>query len=419
MLQIDVISIFPEYLSPLKLSLLGKAQDKGLVSINIHDLRDQTNDVHKSVDDTPYGGGAGMVMTAEPWAAAIDQITNDQDEVDLIILTPAGEKFNQKMAETFANKSHLIFACGRYEGIDARVGEYYAGKSNFKIHQVSIGDYVLGGGEVAAMVIIEATTRLIPGVLGNPDSLKEESHSITGANDVAIPLQNGAEVAHLIPQNIAQWSDGLGIDPEQVGIYLSLREAAAARLFANNKWLSKYIQDVITAYGKGISIDVESITRQAEEAMASGEIDINNPNAINIALNSGLFTPQQTPAQELALTKLEMALALIEGWIDHVISEVASERMPAFNALIENSRRRRATNSPMQQIFATLLALEVSPRKMREASAFWSEVKQLRGTDGRDKCWQDAAFLPMPDDLKDVKAFLDSVTVPDDLSGLL
>ena len=183
MLQIDVISIFPEYLSPLKLSLLGKAQDKGLVSINIHDLRDQTNDVHKSVDDTPYGGGAGMVMTAEPWAAAIDQITNDQDEVDLIILTPAGEKFNQKMAETFAYKSHLIFACGRYEGIDARVGEYYAGKSNFKIHQVSIGDYVLGGGEVAAMVIIEATTRLIPGVLGNPDSLKEESHSITGAND--------------------------------------------------------------------------------------------------------------------------------------------------------------------------------------------------------------------------------------------
>jgi tRNA (guanine37-N1)-methyltransferase len=122
-------------------------------------------------------------MTPEPWAAAIDQITNDQDEVDLIILTPAGEKFNQKMAETFANKSHMIFACGRYEGIDSRVGEYYAGKSNFKIHQVSIGDYVLGGGEVAAMVIIEATTRLIPGVLGNPDSLKEESHSITGAND--------------------------------------------------------------------------------------------------------------------------------------------------------------------------------------------------------------------------------------------
>jgi len=161
MLQIDLISIFPDYLSPLKLSLLGKAQDKGIVSINIHDLREQTNDVHHSVDDTPYGGGAGMVMSAEPWGKAIDAITNDEEQIDLIILTPAGKKFNQQMAAQFSKKSHLVFACGRYEGIDARVGEFYAAKSNFKVHEVSIGDYVLGGGEVAAMVIIEATTRLI------------------------------------------------------------------------------------------------------------------------------------------------------------------------------------------------------------------------------------------------------------------
>ncbi|MEY3176883.1 MAG: hypothetical protein RLZZ348_70 [Actinomycetota bacterium] len=186
MLQIDLISIFPDYLSPLKLSLLGKAQDKGIVSINIHDLREQTNDVHHSVDDTPYGGGAGMVMSAEPWGKAIDAITNDQEQIDLIILTPAGKKFNQQMAAQFSKKSHLVFACGRYEGIDARVGEFYAAKSNFKVHEVSIGDYVLGGGEVAAMVIIEATTRLIPGVLGNPDSLKEESHSITGNDDLLL-----------------------------------------------------------------------------------------------------------------------------------------------------------------------------------------------------------------------------------------
>ena len=183
MLQIDLISIFPDYLTPLKLSLLGKAQDKGIVSIDIHDLREQTNDVHHSVDDTPYGGGAGMVMTAAPWGDAIDAITNDQEQVDLIILTPAGKKFNQQMAADFSKKSHLVFACGRYEGIDARVGEFYSAKSNFKVHEVSIGDYVLGGGEVAAMVIIEATTRLIPGVLGNPDSLKEESHSISGNDD--------------------------------------------------------------------------------------------------------------------------------------------------------------------------------------------------------------------------------------------
>ena len=245
------------------------------------------------------------------------------------------------------------------------------------------------------------------------------ANSITGANDVAIPLLKADSGSHLIPQNVNEWADGLGIDLEQVTIYLSLREAAAARLFANTTWLSSYLQNLIISYGKGITIDVDSITRQAEQAMSSGEIDINNPESINLALNAGLFTPQQTPAQELALTKLEMALALIEGWIDHVISEVAGDRIPAFNALIENSRRRRATNSPMQQLFANLLGVEVSPRKMREASAFWSEVKIIKGSDGRDKCWDDPAFLPMPDDLSDVKAFLNSVTVPDDLSGLI
>jgi tRNA (guanine37-N1)-methyltransferase len=190
MLQIDLISIFPDYLTPLKLSLLGKAQEKSLIKINIHDLRDQTSDVHHSVDDTPYGGGAGMVMSPEPWGKAIDEITNAKDQVDLIILTPAGRRFNQKMAMEFSKRSHLIFACGRYEGIDARVGQYYAGKANFKVHEVSIGDYVLGGGEVAAMVIIEATTRLIPGVLGNPQSLKEESHSISSDNSILVEYPN-------------------------------------------------------------------------------------------------------------------------------------------------------------------------------------------------------------------------------------
>jgi len=140
MLQIDLISIFPDYLTPLNLSLLGKAQERSLIKISIHDLRDQTNDVHHSVDDTPYGGGAGMVMSPEPWGKAIDEITNDKDQVDLIILTPAGKKFNQKMAMEFSKKSHLVFACGRYEGIDARIGQYYASKSNFTVHEVSIGD---------------------------------------------------------------------------------------------------------------------------------------------------------------------------------------------------------------------------------------------------------------------------------------
>jgi tRNA (guanine37-N1)-methyltransferase len=196
MLQIDLISIFPDYLTPLNLSLLGKAQERSLIKITIHDLRDQTKDVHHSVDDTPYGGGAGMVMSPEPWGKAIDGLTNDKDQVDLIILTPAGKKFNQQMAMEFSRKSHLVFACGRYEGIDARVGQYYASKNNFKVHEVSIGDYVLGGGEVAAMVIIEASTRLIPGVLGNPESLKEESHSISSDDLILVEYPNYTKPAN-------------------------------------------------------------------------------------------------------------------------------------------------------------------------------------------------------------------------------
>ena len=190
MLKINVISIFPEYLAPLNLSLLGKAQEKGLISINIHDLRKHTTDVHHSVDDTPYGGGAGMVMSPEPWGLAIDEITNDSENFDLIVLTPAGKKFDQKMAGEFAAKESLIFACGRYEGIDARVAQYYASKKNFTVHEVSIGDYVLGGGEVATMVIVEATARLLPGVLGNPDSLKEESHSLTNKDGSLVEYPN-------------------------------------------------------------------------------------------------------------------------------------------------------------------------------------------------------------------------------------
>ena len=181
-MKIDVISIFPEYLAPLSLSLLGKAQSSGIVDIKVHNLRDFTNDNHNTVDDTPYGGGAGMVMLPEVWAQAIDSVI--EDGADLIILTPAGKRFNQKIAAKFSASTQLIFACGRYEGIDDRIRQYYSQPEfqarNIKVHEASIGDYVLGGGEVAAMVMIEAITRLIPGVLGNPDSLAEESHNSEG-----------------------------------------------------------------------------------------------------------------------------------------------------------------------------------------------------------------------------------------------
>jgi len=181
-MKIDAISIFPEYFAPLQLSLLGKAQDGGLLSINVHDLRSQTSDTHHTVDDTPYGGGAGMVMLADVWGKAVDSVIDDG--AVLIVLTPAGRRFNQEMAEELSRAPHLIFACGRYEGIDDRVRIHYSQpeyqQRNIQVREVSIGDYVLGGGEVASMVMIEAITRLIPGVLGNPLSLAEESHNEEG-----------------------------------------------------------------------------------------------------------------------------------------------------------------------------------------------------------------------------------------------
>jgi tRNA (guanine37-N1)-methyltransferase len=181
-MKIDAVTIFPEYFAPAQLSLLGKAQDKGLVELQIHDLRSFTTDNHNTVDDTPYGGGAGMVMLPEIWGQALDPLLIS--DVDLIILTPAGSRFNQKMAEEFSKSKHLVFACGRYEGIDDRVRQHYLGadyaKAGVRVHEVSIGDYVLGGGEVASLVMIEAITRLIPGVLGNPESLTEESHNSDG-----------------------------------------------------------------------------------------------------------------------------------------------------------------------------------------------------------------------------------------------
>ena len=181
-MRIDAITIFPDYFAPLQLSLLGKAQDGGLLSVNVHDLRSQTSDTHHTVDDTPYGGGAGMVMLADVWGKAIDSVI--ADDAILIVLTPAGRRFNQEMAEELSRAPHLIFACGRYEGIDDRVRIHYSQpeyqQRNIQVREISIGDYVLGGGEVASMVMIEAITRLIPGVLGNPLSLAEESHNEEG-----------------------------------------------------------------------------------------------------------------------------------------------------------------------------------------------------------------------------------------------
>nr|WP_294454959.1 tRNA (guanosine(37)-N1)-methyltransferase TrmD [uncultured Rothia sp.] len=195
-MRYDVVTIFPEYLEPLKLSLLGKAREKGLVDLHLHDLREYTFDRHRTVDDTPYGGGAGMVMKPEPWGLALDEVlaasplnaaenaaegtapaadTPADTRPLLIVPSPAGAVFDQAMAYELAEEKHIVFAPARYEGIDERVMDW--AQESFRVMPVSLGDYVLYGGEVAVMAMVEAITRLIPGAMGNPASLEEESHT--------------------------------------------------------------------------------------------------------------------------------------------------------------------------------------------------------------------------------------------------
>ncbi|MCA1008800.1 tRNA (guanosine(37)-N1)-methyltransferase TrmD [Rhodococcus hoagii] len=179
-MRLDVVTIFPEYLEPLRAALLGKAIDKGLISVGVHDLRRWTHDVHKAVDDSPYGGGPGMVMKPTVWGDALDEVLTDEDgepdsEALLVVPTPAGVPFTQATAHRWAEEKHLVFACGRYEGIDQRVFDDAARR--VRVEEVSIGDYVLIGGEAAVLVMVEAVVRLLPGVLGNQQSHEEDSFS--------------------------------------------------------------------------------------------------------------------------------------------------------------------------------------------------------------------------------------------------
>jgi putative hydrolase len=244
--------------------------------------------------------------------------------------------------------------------------------------------------------------------------------SATGAHDVALPLLNPARPL-LMPENIDKWSTDLEIPQTEVYLFHALREAAVARLFAHNPWLVSYIQSAIVEYGRGIHIDIEAIQRQAEEALSHFDPSDMNPqnaeNSFTIALNNGIFTPEETPQQRAALSKLETALALIDGWADEVTSLAAGDRLPALTALREMYRRQRATSAPSQQLFKSLLGLEVSPKLAREASAFWQKIREERDIATRDQIW--SGILPTADELLDPHGFIASTQVPDDLSGLL
>lgn len=238
----------------------------------------------------------------------------------------------------------------------------------------------------------------------------------TGAHDVGLPLITPARPL-LVPENIEKWSLDLELPKSEIFLFQALREGAVARLFAHNPWLVSYIKSTITEYGKGIHIDIEAIQRQAEEALNGQSLENFDPSSFSIELNQGIFTPEETPAQKIALSKLETVLALIDGWADEVTTLAAGDRLPSLDALREMHKRRRASSNPAEKLFSSMLGLQVSPKLIREASAFWSSVRGLKGVHERDLIW--SGLLPTAQDLIDPAKFLTSTLIPDDLSGLI
>ncbi|MBN9620259.1 MAG: zinc-dependent metalloprotease [Actinobacteria bacterium] len=236
---------------------------------------------------------------------------------------------------------------------------------------------------------------------------------VVSATDVGIPL-GPSGVAALVPENVATFGAGLERPADEVRLYLALREAAHQRLFGHVPWLRQRLLATVEAYSRGITLDMSAI-----ESAVQG-VDPMNPASVQEALSGGLFAPQQTPEQQAALRRLETLLALVEGWVDAVVAAAAGDRMPGAEALREASRRRRATGGPAEQTFATLVGLELRPRRLREAAALWWSVTEKRGVSGRDAIWSHPDLLPTADDLDDPLGFGDKSdsTAPDDISEL-
>jgi len=261
--------------------------------------------------------------------------------------------------------------------------------------------------EMITMMLRSFIGTMIATQLGQ--SIGTLSTTVTGAHDVGLPLLDPAR-AIVIPENIELWATELEIAKSEVFIYHALREGAVARLFANNPWLVSYIQSAVVEYGKGINIDIDAIQRQAQEAFEKAD------DPMGFALDSGIFTPEESPAQKVALLKLETVLALIDGWTDEVTALAAGDRLPAIEQMRETLRRRRASAAPAQLLFSSMLGLQVSPKLTREASAFWKKIREVKSISERDQIW--SSLLPTADDLLDPEKFLASTSIPDDLSGL-
>ncbi len=237
------------------------------------------------------------------------------------------------------------------------------------------------------------------------------STEVLSSTDVGLPL-GPAGVAALLPENVADFGRGLERPDDEVRVFLALREAAAHRLFGHVPWLRQRLLDTVDAYARGISVDTEALER------AMTEIDPNNPQSVQEALQGGMFEPSVTPEQRATLARLETWLALVEGWIDEVVSTAAADRLPGGPALRETLRRRRATGGPAEQTFATLVGLELRPRRLRDAAQLWRTLRERRGVDGRDEIWRHPDLLPAADDLDDPEAFVRGGEEPDQLGGL-
>jgi len=240
------------------------------------------------------------------------------------------------------------------------------------------------------------------------------AQEIVSSTDIGLPLTKVGTAA-LLPENVAAFGAGLERPPDEVRLYLALREAAHQRLFAHVPWLERHLLDTIDAYSRGITVDTSAIER------AMSEIDPTNPESVQSALMGGMFEPEQTPEQQVALRRLETLLALVEGWVDAIVQAAAADRMPGADALREASRRRRATGGPAEQTFSTLVGLELRPRRLRDAAALWWAVTEQHGVSGRDGVWAHRDLLPSADDLDDPLGYSERLYATDDedpLAGL-
>lgn len=236
------------------------------------------------------------------------------------------------------------------------------------------------------------------------------AREVVGATDIGVPLGPDG-VAALVPANVVAFGEGLGRPGEEVLLYLALREAAHQRLFTHVPWLRQRLLASVESYSRGISVDLSAIER------AMSEVDPSNPESVQQALSGGLFEPEQTPEQHAALRRLETLLALVEGWVDAVVAAAAGERMPGADALREASRRRRASGGPAEQTFATLVGLELRPRRLREAAALWWSVTDKHGVAGRDGIWGHPDLLPTADDLDDPLGFAETLGLDSGLTA--